>query len=172
MNMTGTDFFKLEPEQPDDGPAIETLLDLAFGVDRFEKSSYRLRENRAPISGLGLVLRRGEEVMGTIRFWQVSAGADHPALLLGPLAMHPDYQGVGGGQRLMREGLALAVAQGHELVFLVGDLPYYRKAGFRQVPPGQVRMPVPYDPARLLYQELRPGAFEGVSGLIQVPATG
>ena len=50
---------------------------------------------------------------------------------------------------------------------LVGDEPFYAKSTFKKIPKGQVEMPGPVDPARLLVAELAPGAFEGVSGLIR-----
>ena len=59
-----------------------------------------------------------------------------------------------------------AKAQGHRLVLLVGDEPYYGKHGFKQIAQGQVTMPGPVDPARLLVAELEPRAFEGVRGMI------
>jgi len=71
----------------------------------------------------------------------------------------------------MKTGLDRAREQGHDLVFLVGDLPYYRKAGFLTVPDGRVLMPGPYDPERLLYQELKRGAFDGARGVMRVPET-
>jgi predicted N-acetyltransferase YhbS len=50
---------------------------------------------------------------------------------------------------------------------LVGDEPYYGKAGFKPIPKGRCAMPGPVDPARLLVCELVDGAFEGVSGPIR-----
>lgn len=169
--MNGGSYFSLHPERAHDGPAIEALLDLAFGPDRKQLSSYRLRKNRLAVNGLSFVLRHGDEIYGTIRFWPVVAGSA-AALLLGPLAVHPERHGHGGGQMLMRAGLNAARAGGHGLVFLVGDLPYYERAGFMRVPPGRVQMPGAYDPARLLYQELTSGAFDGASGMIAQPARG
>lgn len=164
--MTRADSFFLEPELAGDEPAIDTLLDEAFGRDRLSKTSYRLREQGGPVEGLSFVLRHEGGLAGTIRFWPIMIGKT-PALLLGPLAVHPIHHGHGGGQMLMRAGLARAREAGHELVLLVGDEPYYAKAGFQAVPTGRVEMPGPFDAARLLYQELVPGAFEGVSGLMQ-----
>ena len=65
----------------------------------------------------------------------------------------------------MREGLARANAQGHALVLLVGDEPYYAKVGFRKLPEGLIGLPGPFDPNRFLYLELKPGALAGVSGM-------
>jgi predicted N-acetyltransferase YhbS len=50
---------------------------------------------------------------------------------------------------------------------LVGDEPIYAKSGFKRIPKGQVKMPGPVDPGRLLVAELVAGVFEGVSGLIR-----
>lgn len=156
-----------------DHDAIEHLLDLSFGSGRRSKTSYRLREGNFPVSGLSLVTRDpGVGVSGTISFWPLAIGEKRsPALLLGPLAVHPDRQGLGIGIALMREGLARARAQGHGLVLLVGDEPYYSKVGFARLPEGLIGLPGPVDPARFLYLELIPGARDGVSGLAQVPVS-
>jgi predicted N-acetyltransferase YhbS len=67
----------------------------------------------------------------------------------------------------MERALADARAQGHRLVALVGDEPYYGRAGFKRIPKGRAVMPGPVDPERLMIAELVPGAFEGVSGPIR-----
>ena len=82
------------------------------------------------------------------------------ALLLGPLIVDPAVAGKGIGKALVEEGLARARGEGFSLVLLVGDMPYYGRFGFKPVPPGQITLPGPVDPARLLYVELVPGAIE------------
>jgi len=156
-----------------DHDAIEHLLDLAFGSGRRSKTSYRLREGNSAVPGLSMVTRDpGVGVSGTISFWPLAIGEKQsPALLLGPLAVHPDRQGLGIGLALMREGLARARAQGHGLVLLVGDEPYYSKVGFHKLPEGLITLPGPVAPERFLYLELKPGALAGVSGLSQVPGS-
>lgn len=169
--MSGS--IRCEETIPSDHQAIEHLLDLAFGSDRRNKTSYRLREGNTAVAGLSLVARDpGVGPAGTISFWPLAIGEGKaPALLLGPLAVHPDRQGLGIGIRLMREGIARAQAQGHALVLLVGDEPYYSKVGFRRLPEGRISLPGPVDPARFLFLELVPGALEGVSGEARVPAS-
>jgi predicted N-acetyltransferase YhbS len=151
----------------EDHAAVEHLLDLSFGSGRRSKTSYRLREGSVAVPGLSLVVRdKGVGLAGTISFWPLAIGERQtPALLLGPLAVHPDRQGLGIGLKLMREGLARAQAQGHGLVLLVGDEPYYAKLGFARLPKGRIGLPGPFDPARFLYLELKPGALHGVSGM-------
>jgi predicted N-acetyltransferase YhbS len=127
-----------EETAPEDHDAVEHLLDLSFGSDRRSKTSYRLREGNAPVPGLSLVVRDpGVSLAGTISFWPLAIGdAQTPALLLGPLAVHPDRQGLGIGLELMREGLARARIKGHALVLLVGDEPYYSQGRLRQAAGG------------------------------------
>ena len=97
----------------------------------------------------------------------VSIGSVGGALLLGPLIVEKAYGNQGYGLRLMLEGMARARALGYRLVILVGDLPYYARAGFTVTPAGRIAMPGPVDPARLLYAELVPGALESYRGLVR-----
>jgi predicted N-acetyltransferase YhbS len=90
-------------------------------------------------------------------------------LLLGPLAVHPERQNLGIGLDLMRTSLALAKAQGHRLVILVGDLPYYARVGFAKAVPGRLLFPGPINPDRLLFLELVPGAMGDAEGLVLPP---
>ena len=151
-----------------DEPAIEALLDLTFGLARRTKTSYRLREGNTAIDGLSMVVRDPElGVVGTISYWPLRIGeAGTEALLLGPIAIHPDRQNRGIGLTLMRSTLAKAAAQGHALVVLVGDAPYYARVGFMKMPDGQLVLPGPVDPKRFLFLELRAGALSAAHGLV------
>src|SRR5262249_10670513 len=74
-------------ERPAEAAARDALLALAYGPARFTKASERLREGRR--AELALVAAEGRRIVGTVRLWQVSAGPDRRALLLGPLAGAP-----------------------------------------------------------------------------------
>ena len=154
-----------------DQPHIEHLLDLAFGLARYAKTSYRLREGNTAIDGLSLVTREsGFGLTGAISFWPLKIGqAGTDALLLGPLAVHPERQNIGIGRALMQGGISKAKARGHRLVILVGDEPYYARVGFKRVPHGQIELPGPVDPDRLLYLELAGGALTLAKGLVLPP---
>ena len=71
-----------------------------------------------------------------MRLWEVSAGRSRAALLLGPLAVHPDYRRHGIGSALMRRALHEAGRRGHRAVLLVGDASYYGRFGFSAEPTG------------------------------------
>ena len=146
----------------------EALLDAAFGLDRRTKASYRLREGSAPVPGLSLhaIDAANGRLAGIVSFWPLCIHpAGRPALLLGPLAVHPDFQNGGLGAELIRTGLEAARDAGHALVFLVGDEPYYGRHGFTRTPE-RITLPGPYDPARLLHLELVPGALGDAAGLL------
>ena len=154
------------PEKPDDALAIERLHERTFGPGRYARSAFRIREGRGHALELSFTARIGPLLVGSVRLTPICIG-ETPALLLGPLTVEPPFRERGVGSALIARSLKDAKAAGHALVVLVGDAPFYSKAGFKCIPKGQVKMPGPVDPARLLVAELTPGAFEGVGGLIR-----
>ncbi len=159
-------------ETPAIGPAIERLHQRTFGPGRFARTAFRLREHTPPDYALSFTAHVSTMMVGSVRLTPILIG-ESPALLLGPLTVEPPFRSVGIGARLMHVCMDEARAQGHRLILLVGDSPYYARFGFTVVPHGQVAMPGPVDPARLLVAELQPEAFAGVSGPVRgagVPA--
>lgn len=161
---------KIRHETMRDVEAREALLDSCFGAGRFQKTCERLREGRVPARDLSLVIERDGAVLGTVRLWHVSAGANRPALMLGPIAIDPSCQGLGFGAKLMREALARSEALGHQAVVLVGDAPYYERFGFSAESTRGLWMPGPFERERFLGLALKPGALDGARGLVS--ATG
>ena len=153
------------PETPDDAPAIEHLNARTFGPGRFAKTAYRIREAVTHIPELSFTARVGSLLVGSVRLSPILIGETR-ALLLGPLTVEPPFRDRGIGQALIARALEAAKSQAHRLVVLVGDEPYYGKAGFKPIAKGQVTMTGPVDPARLLIAELMLGAFDGVTGAI------
>jgi predicted N-acetyltransferase YhbS len=163
---------KIVREAPAEAGAREALLDLAFGgKKRRRKTSERLRQDRLPADGLSFSAKLGNgRLVGTLRLWHVSLGENNPALLLGPLAVHPSHQKRGVGSVLMREAIEQAAALGHRAVVLMGDEPYYRRFGFSKALAANLQMPGPFERDRLLALELVPNALAHAHGLIK--ATG
>lgn len=159
--------FHLTTERPDDGPAIEALLDKAFGPDRQSKISYRYRHEAPPVAPLSRVARADADgrLLGTIRYWDIAIGHAN-ALLLGPIAVEPSLKGRGIGVALMRDTLDAAAWMGHSRVVLVGDIGYYARFGFAPAAPLGLAMPGE-KPERLLAAPLAKDAFRGVSGAIK-----
>ena len=154
--------YALTPEIDNDWWEVEALYDLCFAPGREALSSYRLRDDVPPVPRLSLVARDpGGVLAGAIRFWPIRVGGT-PALLLGPVAVHPTRQSEGLGGQLMHASLEIAQSDGWARVMLVGDAPYYNKFGFQQL--NGVVMPPPTNPARVLGRALQPGAWDDVCG--------
>jgi predicted N-acetyltransferase YhbS len=151
-------------ERPTDIAAREALLDLAFGDARFAKASERLREGRLPAEGLSFIATDRGRVAGTVRLWHVSAGPDRPALLLGPLAVHPDCRCRGIGAALMARAIEEARRRRHREIILVGDEPYYGRFGFSAASTGALSLPGPYERHRLLRLSLQADAQAAEAG--------
>jgi len=161
--------FRLSEETAGDWWEVEALFDLCFAPGREALSSYRLREGVAPAPGLSLAARDAAGILaGAIRAWPVCAGGQ-PAVLIGPIAVHPTRQGEGLGGLLIRACLDRAARQGGARALLVGDAPYYARFGFTRLE--GVEMPPPTNPERVLGIALRPGAWEGVRGPVTRPRT-
>ncbi len=159
----------IRQEQRSDVAAREALLDAAYGDVRFEKPSERLRQGRSPADGLSFVATESDRIVGTVRLWDILAGPDCPALLLGPLAVHPDSRNRGIGSALMRRALAAARRRSHGAVLLVGDASYYSRFGFSVEKTGSVHLPGLKNQPRLLGCELKLGALESARGTISLP---
>ncbi len=156
----------VRPATPADLPAIIALQPRAFGPGRFTRTAYRIRDGQPLISRFCLVAVSGDTLIATIRFTEVAIGGQPGGLLLGPLAVAPEFAGQGFGRRLVAEGLDNARKAGMRLSLLVGDKAYYERFGFSVVPPGQILLPGPADPARILAAELVSGALAEYHGLV------
>jgi len=159
--------FHLTTERPEDGPAIEALLDRAFGPDRHAKISYRYRSDVPPVRELSRVARADNDgrLLGTIRYWPVAIGGQ-AALLLGPVAAEPALKGRGIGVALIRDTLDAAAWMNASRIVLVGDIGYYKRFGFVSAAPMGLHMPGE-NPDRLLALALARNAFAGVAGAVE-----
>jgi predicted N-acetyltransferase YhbS len=159
--------FEIRLETDGDAQALSQLSAQAFGPGRFTRSAYRVREGVPPVASLCLCGLLDGKLVGGIRFTAIRIGESEGSALLGPLVVDPAVKGKGYGKALVGEGLARARAEGFSLVLLIGDMPYYGRFGFQPVPPGQIGLPGPVDPARLLAVQLVPGALAGASGMVK-----
>jgi len=117
--------------------AREALLDLCFGDARFAKASERLREGRLPADGLSFVAGARGRLVASVRLCHVTAGPGRSALLLGPLAVHPDFRCRGIGAALMRHAIEAARKLGHRAILLVAMRPTTVASAFRRRKPAR-----------------------------------
>lgn len=153
----------IEPASEADAEPVEHLNERVFGPGRYARTAYRVRETTASDPALSFVARVGTLLVGASAMTPITIG-EASALLLGPLIVEPVFRSQGIGEALVTSSLAAAKASGWKLVILVGDEPYYARMGFQRVPKGQISLPGPVDPERLLYCELEPDLLAAAKG--------
>ncbi len=140
-----------------DPQLVDALLDAAFGSDRRDRTAYKVREGMDMLEGLSIaaVDEEASELLGTIQCWPVAltdeAGKQHPMIMVGPVAVHPDCQREGIG-RAMMSALLKEIQPGDGLpMVMIGDPEYYdRFFGFSAERTGGWTVPGPWEPERLL----------------------
>lgn len=153
------------PEEPAHDAEIEAINAEAFGPGRFARAAYRIREGGPHERALSFVAMNDGAVIASVRMTRVAAGGGR-ALLLGPLAVRPDYKNLGIGRKLVRIAVEAAQNAGAAAIVLVGDEPYYGPLGFKLVRRGQIEMPRPVDLDRILACEISPGAIAALTGML------
>ena len=153
----------LQFERPQDGPAVDALIDRAFGPGRFTKVSERVREFATFAPELSVCAWSGDRLLGCARMWRVRVGG-RPVTFLGPFAVEQGERNAGFGARLIARACEAAQAAGESHVVLVGDEPYFSRVGFARAAGREVIMPGPVDQRRVLVRALTPdaGALAGL----------
>lgn len=161
---------RIVPERPEHAAAIERVLDRAFGPGRFVKGSERVRERGAVAepSLSRVALDDAGEVVGVCRIWRAAAG-DSMFYFLGPLAVDPGAQRAGLGAALVSAAVEAVRSLGAPGIVVVGAESFFRPLGFSRVPDGQLTMPGPFDPERLLWMEIARGGLHNARGMIGAP---
>jgi len=161
--------YQISLQKPGDEAAINGLMDEAFGPARYRRAVWQLRPG-APVESLCLVAHEGNEIVGSLRFWEVDL-AGETILLLGPLAVLPILRGKGCGKALVHEGLRRASEGPWRLVLVSGEADYYPRFGFVPARDYNLVWPGFVEPERLQFYELRPGALASLpSGRLKVTA--
>ena len=144
--------FDLLPDAATPDAAVEALYALAFGPGRHAKAAARLREGHQSRRDVSFVAMAGGHLIGACRLWPLVTEQGHEVLFLGPIAVAPDQQGQGLGGELVEACLTASDHLTGLPVILVGDLAFFEPYGFSQVPKGQVTLPGPADPKRILWR--------------------
>jgi predicted N-acetyltransferase YhbS len=86
--------------------------------------------------------RKGEALVGGAVFTRLRYDADGRAVfILAPMAVAPDRQRQGIGQRLLMHGLGAVRAAGVDVALTYGDPNFYSRVGFRPITQDQAAAP-------------------------------
>lgn len=157
----------IRPVEARDIAAISALHRAAFGPGRYARTAYRVREGSGLYTPHCRAAHLGATLVAALRMTEIAIGDARGTLLLGPVAIDPAVAGKGYGRALIARSIDDARAAGFRMILLVGDLPYYERFGFVRVPPGQITLPGPVNPARLLALELAAGCLAGYRGAVK-----
>ena len=136
--------YMIRPQDDHDVSEIARLMGLSFAASHKSRVIHLLRGGEMVHELCHVAVdthtSKGARLLGSIRYWPVTVGG-RPALVLGPLAVNPEWRGFGIGVALVETSLALA-AQGHwEWCFVSGEPNYYLKFGFKKVSSDEVSLP-------------------------------
>lgn len=151
-------------ESPVHAPAIEALLDAAFGDGRQRKISYRFRRGVAALATACIVAIEQGVVVGCARAWPVTIGEDGEGVLIGPVAVAASHRRLGLGAALVETCLAAAAAQDIGTAVLVGEPGYYARFGFTLASASDIVIPGE-NPVRVQAMALQQGRSMA-SGLV------
>ena len=158
--------FKYETYEEEE--EVENLLDLVFSPTRINLSSYYFRIGVPKVRTLCFVAKKLDgSIVGVIRYWPILIGKRKKlSLLIGPIAIHPTFQGEGLGAYLINHSINLSKKYGWKRAILIGDIEYYKSFGFYQQNENQIDFPPPTDSKRILLLELEKNSFLGTEGKV------
>ncbi len=130
------------------------LLDLVFGPGRFARSVYRLRERQVYEQEFSYVSVDGKKIVACVDYCRTKLNDQFNGLLLGPLAVHPDFKGLGFGMNLVKYSLKkIGLNRDYSFIIVVGDISYYERFGFCKVE-GKLDFYGPVDRSRVLIKKM------------------
>jgi putative acetyltransferase len=159
----------IRPEEPKDRAAIQEVNLIAYGREDEARLVEELREGHH--ARLSLVADAGGQIVAHVMFSAVQIMTDDgpmQALVLAPLAVHPEQQQHGLGSTLLKDGLYLAAQRHHRVVLVVGDPAFYGRFGFSAELTKNLKCR--FSGENFLALELVTGALKGVAGMVMFPA--
>jgi len=148
--------------------AIRRINEIAFGGNEEAELVDNLRTTEAVL--VSLVAINEGQLVGHVLFSRMSiqtAECSVPAVALAPIAVLPDFQRKGIGEKLIRHGLDLLRSSGEQIVIVVGHPDYYPRFGFSVEKARDLQSPFP--PEAFMALELSEGALAGIRGKVRYP---
>ncbi|MBG7610488.1 MAG: N-acetyltransferase [Anaerolineae bacterium] len=159
-----------------DRKEILNVHNQAFGKEKgpeIAKLVDDLLNDKTAMPILSLVAIENERIIGHVLYTKATITPTKLAIsaqILAPLAILPDEQKKGIGEKLINEGIRQLKEFGTELVFVLGHPSYYPRCGF--FPAGEKGFEAPYPipeehAAAWMVQSLNGDALETASGKVQ-----
>ena len=164
---------KIRPARPEDHATVLAVEAAAFGRPDEATLVAALLDDPTARPFISLLAELDGRPVGHVLFTAARVIGDDavvPASLLAPLAVVPAAQRRGVGLALIDAGVEALAALDVGLVFVLGHIDYYPRAGFRPALPLGLRAPYAIDPAvadAWMVRETRPGLLGVIRGTVQ-----
>jgi putative acetyltransferase len=164
---------KIRPAQQDDRAAVLAVEAAAFATPAEAELVAALLDDPTAQPIVSLLAEAGAKPIGHVLFTSAAVqgnGVIVPASVLAPLAVVPEAQRHGVGRALIDAGIDALKALDIGLVFVLGHIEYYPRAGFRPALPLGLRAPYDIDPAvadAWMVRETRPDLLGTVQGTVR-----
>lgn len=170
--------YRIRREEPKDELETEMLVREAFWnvyhpgcTEHYILHCFRTRKEFIP--QLDLVMEKDSRIIGQIMYVHSQVDREDGSVLqtvtFGPACIHPYFQHMGYGRKLVNASLDIAARLGAGAVIITGNLLFYGKSGF--VPAKAKGIHYWEDPESdyLLVRELREGYLAGIQGTFVDP---
>jgi|GEM_PF-6954631 len=164
--------FVISEETPFLVNSVEDLLDNVFGLNRIkEYDTYKLRQCVDNLYRHNKVVTFNGVVVGVIRCWPAkiissSKRKSWSCIVIGPIAIHTDFQSKGLGRGLLINVLTDIYMTLWSRIVIIGNPEYYEPFGFSRSVLQDVIFPNYYNQERVMGLETVKGSFSAVNGSI------
>jgi len=162
----------IRKEITDDFDFIKNLNNKAFHQKHEGELIENLRKRPEYISELSLLAVFDNKIIGHILFFPVTIvtpGDAYTTLSLAPMAVLPDFQKIGIGEKLIIEGLERAKSLGFASAVVLGHPEYYPRFGFRPASAWKIKAPFSVPDEAMMAIELIEGSLDFGGGNIDFP---
>ncbi len=162
----------IRSETEADQAAITDIIQNAFGEAEQLELLFSVRANIDFDPLLSVVADRGGDILGHAMYFEVTIedqGTVHKAVHIAPIAVRPDMQRQGVGERLIRHGMQHCQSMGFELVTVMGPALYFRRFEFIEAAPYGFTSDIPIPPQDFLVRALSHDALSRIKGKITYP---
>lgn len=124
----------IRQEKNEDYKSIYEINYQAFKQKNESELIERIRGSKNFVPELSLIAEKNGKIVGHILLSKIKINGEkeYESLILAPLAVLPEFQKQGIGEKLFTEGLRKAKELGFSSVIVVGHKDYYPKYGFEK----------------------------------------
>jgi predicted N-acetyltransferase YhbS len=161
----------IRQEKNEDFKSIYEINYQAFKQKNESELIERIRSSKNFVPELSLIAEKNGKIVGHILLSKIKINGEkeYESLILAPLAVLPELQKQGIGEKLITEGLRKAKELGFSSVIVVGHKDYYPKYGFEKASKWNIKCSFKFPDEAFMAIELNIGALTEKSGIVEFP---